>query len=363
MKIAIIAKNSNVLPSPKTGTWAPGVVMWNEARILTKRNHDVRVYCAKGSQVEGEIIDFDMPSFFDAHQDVEPVQKSIRLPFYSNIYQYKVIEHLRANPVDIIHLHDFRDYPFYKNANLNIPILVTIHGDFYQNFNQIPDAIKSDMNDIPVIAIGDVIEIPDDINPPLVTIPNILELDRFKFIENPKKRLLFISRLIEEKGADTAIKVADLVNMPIDLYGEMSGTDEWKKELEKLIKNSQNANYNGYLPHSDIAQAFDGKALLFPLRSPEGFPSVVIESMVSGTPVIAYSISGVREIIKDGINGFLIEPGNIEAMAEAIKKVDQIDRKKCREYTLEKYNELTIGNQLIETFEKAIENFKHNGTK
>jgi glycosyltransferase involved in cell wall biosynthesis len=363
MKIAILAKNSYILPSPKTETWAPGVVIWNEARVLTKLKYDATVYCAGGSQVDGKVIDFDMPSFFDANKDVEPTQRSVRHPFYNNVYHNKVIKHLRENPVDIIHLHDFRDYPTYKNANLNTPIVVTIHGDFYLNMSLIPDVIKADMNEMNVIAISDVFEIPDGINPPFANIPNILELERFGFIEKPQNRLLFTSRLITEKGPDTAIEAAILSNKEIGIYGGIYGDGDWKNKLSELIENNENVNYFGYLPHGEITKAFDGKALLFPLREAEGFPSVVIESMISGTPVIAYAKSGVRSMIKDGVNGFLIEPGDINSMVEAIKKIDQIDRKKCREYTLEKYNELTIGNQLIETFEKAIENFKHNGTK
>lgn len=93
------------------------------------------------------------------------------------------------------------------------------------------------------------------------------------------------------------------------------------------------------------------------MRGAEGFPSVVIESMVSGTPVIAFAISGVRNLIKDGVNGFLVKPGDIKGIAEAIKKIDTIDRKKCREFTLKQFNELTISNKLIATFEKTIKEY------
>lgn len=357
MKIAIIAKNSNVLPSPKDKTWAPGVVMWNEARALVKRNINVRVYCAKGSKVAGDVVDFDMPSFYDSAADTDETQKLVRLVYYSNVYQMKVIKHLKENPVDIIHLHDFRDYPFYKEANLNTPILVTIHGDFFLNFNDIPDALKADMNSIPVLAIGDVSQIPEGMNPPVAVIPNILELKRFKLIEKPKNRMLFTSRLIIEKGPDIAIKASHLAKVKLAMYGGIIGDSNWRNKINRLIKNNSEITYFGHLPHSKIEQAFNGKALLFPLRGAEGFPSVVIESMVSGTPVIAFAISGVRNLIKDGVNGFLVKPGDIKGMAKAIKKVDMIDRKKCREYTLKQFNELAISNKLIATFEKTIKEY------
>jgi UDP-glucose:tetrahydrobiopterin glucosyltransferase len=55
------------------------------------------------------------------------------------------------------------------------------------------------------------------------------------------------------------------------------------------------------------------------------------EALSCGTPVIAYDRGPVREIIKDGVNGFVVKADDIEAMARAMKKIDQIDRKKCRE--------------------------------
>lgn len=358
MKIAIVAKNSNILPTPETATWAPGIIMWNQARVLTKLNIDVRVYCAKGSQVDGEIVDFDMPAFNDVTSDLDTVQVSIRRPYYNNVYQLKVIENLRQNPVDIIHLHDFRDYPLYKEANLNVPIVVTLHGDFFLNFGKVPEVLKPDVNAIPIIAIGEISEIPEGITPPIAVIPNILDLSRFNLITKPKNRMLYVSRLIQEKGPDTAIEAARLANVNIGLYGAIFKDKDWESSINELLQNSPHATYYGHLPHSDIEQAFDGKALLLPLREAEGFPSVVIESMVSGTPVIAYALSGVRNLIKDGVNGFLVEPGNLGAMVKAIKRIDEINRARCREYTLEQYDELVIGEKLIETFRRVIEEFK-----
>jgi glycosyltransferase involved in cell wall biosynthesis len=73
------------------------------------------------------------------------------------------------------------------------------------------------------------------------------------------------------------------------------------------------------------------KAFLMPIDWEEPFGLVMIEAMACGTPVIGFDRGSVSEIVKDGETGYVIEPGNIEAMAEAVIKINQLDRRKCRQ--------------------------------
>jgi len=60
----------------------------------------------------------------------------------------------------------------------------------------------------------------------------------------------------------------------------------------------------------------------------------MIEAMACGTPVIAYSNGAVPEVVKDKKTGFIVK--NVNEMVRAIKNINKIDRKKCRE-RVEKY--------------------------
>jgi glycosyltransferase involved in cell wall biosynthesis len=358
MKIAIVARIGDVLPTPTTHTWAPGIVIANEAQTLTKMGMDVRVYCAKGSKVSGQIIDFDMLPSAEAYKDLDPPQKRIRDEFYNNVYQLKVIEHLRTNPVDIIHLHTYRDYPLYRAANLNMPIVVTIHNDFFHSFNKMTEIIKPDINVIDMIAIGNTPRVPDGIRPPIAILPNILDLQRFKFISNPKDRVVHGGRLIWNKGPDLAIEAARLAGVEIGIYGGAFGDKEWEENLKELFQKSPHVTFHGFLQHDQVDDLFDAKAFLLPIRQPEGFPSVVIESMASGTPVIAYKMGGTEDLIEDGINGFLVEPGDMEGLVAAIKQIDKIDRKKCRDYVFNRFGEEVLGKKLVGIFQEIISKYQ-----
>ncbi|PYL46408.1 MAG: glycosyl transferase, partial [Verrucomicrobia bacterium] len=69
-------------------------------------------------------------------------------------------------------------------------------------------------------------------------------------------------------------------------------------------------------------------ALLFPIDWPEPFGLVMIEALACGTPVIGFLRGSVPEIIVEGETGFIVE--DIDRAAEAVAKIDQISRARCR---------------------------------
>ena len=71
---------------------------------------------------------------------------------------------------------------------------------------------------------------------------------------------------------------------------------------------------------------------------------MVIEANATGTPVIAYNRGSMSELIKDGVNGFLVKPGDIEGMVRAVKKIYampekeyQAMRQACRKHVEENF--------------------------
>ena len=71
-------------------------------------------------------------------------------------------------------------------------------------------------------------------------------------------------------------------------------------------------------------------ALLFPIDWPEPFGLVMIEANACGTPVIAWRNGSTPEIIREGVNGFLVE--SIEGAIAAVRQVEQLDRSRVRSH-------------------------------
>lgn len=358
MKIAIIARNFNILPSPSYKAWAPGIVIANEVNTLTEMGENVRIYCAKGSKVEGEIVHFNLPAGGDIFSGLSANQKAIREIYLNTLFQTRIIEDLKRNPVDIIHLHDYRDAPLYLSADLKTPIVVTLHGDFFYNFNKMPTILKSEINKISFITIGVQNLIPKGISSPIAFIPNIINFNEFNFIAKSKKRFVFIGRLTYEKGLDLAIDVAIKAGVDLDIYGSFQGDEKWEKMIKTLISKHKNIALRGFLPHNKIAIAFNATALISPMREPEGFPSVMIESLACGTPVVAFNSSGAKTILQNKKNGYLIKQGDIKTMVQALKNIDLIDRSYCREDIIVRFDKFKIGQELINLFQEVI--YKYN---
>src|SRR3546814_4375363 len=57
---------------------------------------------------------------------------------------------------------------------------------------------------------------------------------------------------------------------------------------------------------------------------------VLIESMASGTPVLAFREGSVPEIVVDGVTGFIVD--SVWAMVQAVERIEHIDRRKCRRH-------------------------------
>ena len=72
--------------------------------------------------------------------------------------------------------------------------------------------------------------------------------------------------------------------------------------------------------------------VLCPARWDEPFGMAAADAQACGTPVVAFKRGGLTEIIVDGVTGFLVEPDDIQAAADCVRKTAQISRAACRDH-------------------------------
>jgi len=87
----------------------------------------------------------------------------------------------------------------------------------------------------------------------------------------------------------------------------------------------ENATYWGSFTTEQRAQVFSEIDLLVMPSLGENYPFILREALYAGLPVVATAIAGVPEIIRDGENGFLIPPGDVEALADIFAKIANPD--------------------------------------
>lgn len=131
---------------------------------------------------------------------------------------------------------------------------------------------------------------------------------------------LFIGRLLKEKGINEFIGAALIVKKkyPHITFTVLGGLDEGNPgalqydDLDKLV-NSGVIDYPGQV--TDVAERIDQSSVFVLPSYREGVPRSTQEAMAIGRPVITTDVPGCRETVVNGLNGFLIRPWDIQALA------------------------------------------------
>lgn len=128
-------------------------------------------------------------------------------------------------------------------------------------------------------------------------------------------RLLFVGQLEKHKGIKVLIKA--FKKLKFDAYLNIAGEGTERKYIEHEAKTNKPITDLGFVSTEqliDILRSAD--ALIVPSLCYENSPTVIYEALSAGVPVIASDIGGVGELMKENVNGYLFEPGNIDDLVE-----------------------------------------------
>ena len=144
-----------------------------------------------------------------------------------------------------------------------------------------------------------------------------------------KFKILFVGRVAKTKGIDYLLKSLDnliiqSLNFHLIIVGDGSYLDTAKKYIEKKNLNSY-VTFKGLVDHTLLPYYYNFADILVLPSEMEGIPMVILESIACGTPVVATKVGGIPEIIKDGINGVLIDKLTNKSLATAIINASKIN--------------------------------------
>src|SRR5437016_1657820 len=339
MRIAQIAPLVESVP-PKLYGGTERVVAWL-VEELVELGHDVTLFASGDSVTRAKLIPV--------------VSRALRLdrPRWDPIAAQAILleavaEH--ASDFDVIHAHiDWLHLPLL--SRLGVPFVTTLHGRLALRglsavINRFPEA--------PFVSISDNQRLPLSQANWLGTIYHGLPANAFRPVFKRGSYLAFLGRLTAEKGPEVAIRIAQAAGMPLRIAAKVPRGERgyFKQRLEPQIDGTQVqliGEVNDGAKQNFLA---DAAALLFPIDWPEPFGLVMIEAMACGTPVIAYPYGSVPEIMKEGVSGFIVP--DAQSAAAAIKNVDKIDRKKCREYFETRFTSARMAEDYLAIYQRVI---------
>jgi glycosyltransferase involved in cell wall biosynthesis len=171
---------------------------------------------------------------------------------------------------------------------------------------------------------------------------------------------LYVGRLSEEKGIATLLDAwAGLVTEDWKLVIVGSGPEDTRVTAAQALDPS--IEWLGQRDSPEIMELMgEAVALVFPSRWYEGMPRTIIEAFSRGTPVLAFDLGAMREMIISGRTGFLGEPGDTEQLRLRLRRIIENPeemtamRVNCRAEYREKYTEDSSYDRLRAIYDRAL---------
>jgi glycosyltransferase involved in cell wall biosynthesis len=173
------------------------------------------------------------------------------------------------------------------------------------------------------------------------TIHHGLDPDLYAMGGGNRDHVAFLGRFSPEKVPHVAVDAARAAGVRLVLGGAPHEIPEsqayFEREMRPRLNGITDVEWCGELSHGPKVRLLRSVgALLFPLAWEEPFGLVMIEAMLVGTPVIAFARGSAAEVVEDGVTGFLVR--DMKEMAERIRHVDRIDRRRCRSRAAERWS-------------------------
>lgn len=161
--------------------------------------------------------------------------------------------------------------------------------------------------------------------PNMEVIPNAAMTLGTRFSDVSAKRIIAVGRLDYQKGFDRLIRAWQRVRQDeeckewkLDIFGQ----GEWKGMLQDMVDKAGLSHIRINPPTSEIGDEYAASSMLVMSSHYEGFPMVMIEAMAAGLPVVSFDYKcGPKDIIRQEENGLLVEDGDIQGLADAMKRL------------------------------------------
>lgn len=298
--------------------------LWMLERELAGRGHQTAVAACEGSQVAGKLVATGVaPGELDAFEQRKAEHEDAVI---AEIHRAQTA----GEPYDIIHDHGGS---FWQRAReVNLPVLATLHlpKTFYWRRAFDAVAVNVYFNCVSLSQQRSFVDIPHMLG----VVNNGIRVQDFPTPDGSHDDyLLWIGRICEEKGPHVAIEIAKQAGLPLILAGDVYRFSYHQNYFEREIwPRLDNDRIKRLRPPSfadKVKLLSRARALLVTSSVEETSSLVAMEAMACGTPVVAFGLGALPEIVNDGVTGFLV---NTPAeMVGAIGRTAEIDPQACRE--------------------------------
>jgi glycosyltransferase involved in cell wall biosynthesis len=310
LRIGVIASIAHRTPPRDYGPWEQVASTLTEG--LVALGHDVTLF-ATADSITTAALHAEAPRGYEE-------DRSLDAKVWEGLHNAAAFE--RAADFDVLS-NQFDFLPLTYSRLVTTPIVTTIHGFSSERIVPVYRAYDD---------IGRYVAISDaDRHPALTydaTIHHGIDLSAFTFQPGPGTYLLFLGRIHPDKGPHVAIEVARSVGLPLVIAGIVQDEDYFHALVEPHL-GREGISYVGPVAPTERDALLGGAlALVHLIGFAEPFGLSVVESLATGTPVIAFRLGSMPELIVHGTTGFLVD--DVAGALAAVGRIDELSRQGCR---------------------------------
>ncbi|MDO8436487.1 MAG: glycosyltransferase family 4 protein [bacterium] len=334
MRIATMVTGHYTTPPPFGVIYAPMDIAVAVSEGLARRGHEVTFFAPEGSDIRVSRVESGgLKPLRQKNGELEilkgpnvgGVEGAKIFTLWDQYLLSLMYKGALEGKFDILHIHPVdRALPF-GYAIRNVPTVYTLHDPVNPWRAEVFHMFASPNQYY--VSISDAQRKPaPDLNW-LATIYNGIDIVDVPFSEKQGDYLLFVGRLHPEKGVAEAVEVARKTGEQLLILGPTVTGSYWEEKVKPYL--GDQIRHISVVSRKELYEYYkNAKATLVPIRWEEPFGLVMIESMATGTPVIALRRGSVPEVIDHGKTGYIVE--SVGEMIDALKKIDSIDRRECR---------------------------------
>ena len=356
MRIATMVRGILPVPRPADIMYSPLDVAITLSEELTKRGHDITYYGPKGTHLDvTHVRTRNLHPLVSSNAELQAIVNSPELfmSYVPSLYDHYLVEDMfkraREGKYDLLHFHHPETALPFAKLYPDVPVVYTLHDqlnalrretmEMYLSNNQHYISISNNQRRIA----------PD--LPYAATVYNGIDTTLFDHDGAAEDYLLFVGRIVPDKGVKEAVQLALKTNSRLLIIGQTLATDQWYFDEHIKPFLSDKILYLGFIDHRQLVRYYQkARALVMAIQWEEPFGLSMIEAMACGTPVIAMRRGSVPEIIVDGKTGYISD--SLSGMVASVKKLDKISREDCREHVLEHFSV----EKMIDHYESTFEN-------
>jgi len=333
MRVAILAPISWRVPPRHYGPWEQFVSLLTEG--LVDRGVEVTLFATADSITTARL------------RAVVPTGYSEDPSLDAKVWEALHIALLfeQAAEYDLIH-NSFDFLPLTFTRLVRTPVVTTIHG--FASDATLPVYLEYS-NRVHYVAISEA-----DRHPALTyaaTIPHGIDMAAFELGPGGGP-LVFLGRIHPDKGTAMAIEVAKRAGLPLVIAGIIQDREYFEEEVEPHLDDDDVTYIGPVDPAARQRLLGNARALLHLIEFEEPFGLSVVEAMACGTPVIAHARGSMPEIVRHGINGFLV--AGIDESLVAVAEAGRLDRGQVRGSVVGRFDAARMVDDYLKLYERVL---------